>query len=444
MKTAISLIFSGILCLLPGISHAINADDFLPPAQADPAQAAALEQVVQPEAIKTEAGASGQEAIAANNAQDAINASAQAMKSDQKWEEVGGGCREIKFPSGFGFVASGQATYGVTPNPTANLLAQRKAYQIAYLNAKKNLAGYLNEMSTSGKEQLLNEYKGLITGNDTLSNLSESHVENIQELIRGLLKGYVVYSLDDRQDGDTGIVTVTIVSTPKTMAGNSRVMPNAVSTESVRSGLNAVLAELSGGLLPPVGGKVISVPGTGELAFAGFGSAVVPDNPDKAVRLKLALEAQKIAQMRARSALCGILLGDEIEAASTLDQSTKSMSRQFDELQKEDPLTGAQDKAEITKLQDQVKSFVSSTLSTEAVSSLRKGVLPPGINIRTFMNPEKTLAQAIAVYVPGVSANAAKFGSEMRDAKPLEGAAAGAGARPPQGPSGQISNDADL
>lgn len=453
-----SVIFPVLLVIslwsVPSFGAGISADDFLPPVQADSPQAeAALEQVNAPDAVKQDAGVSGQPAIVANSAQDAINASSKNMQSNANWVEVGGGVQEIKFPSGFGFVASGVATYSPMPNPTANLIAQRNAYQIAYMNAKKNLAGYLNELSSSAKEKLLNEYKTLITDSATLANVSQTNTENLNEFIKGLLKGYVVYKVSDTQNDGVGEVTVTIVSTPKTLAKTNRVTASSLTSDNIRNGLNEVLAELSTGLLPPLGGKVINIPQTGELAFVGFGSAVVPDNPDKGVQAKLALNAQKVSQMRARSALCGIILGDEIEASASHDQVTQSMSKQFEELQAGDPTNGASSNAEINRLEEQVKSFVNTQLSTDQISSMRKGVLPPGVNTKTFMNPEKTIAQSISVYVPSVSANAARANRDMQNAtimkNPTQGSNSGSAPdrpaqMPPQGPTGQVSNDADL
>ena len=51
--------------------------------------------------------------------------------------------------------------------------------------------------------------------------------------------------------------------------------PNAIEADSLRDGLNQVIAEVRSGLVPPVGGRIIMMRSTGETAFVGFGSAVV-------------------------------------------------------------------------------------------------------------------------------------------------------------------------
>ena len=433
------------LTTLPGRASAIGADDFLPPAQADTPEARqAAEQIKEPAAVKQEPGIDGKQAVVAATAQDAVNAAVKNMPT-------GDGCEQIKFPSGLGWVASGSAIYAAKPNPVATLHDQRAAYQKAYIKAKKNLAQTLNGFSSKGMEQLNEELKTISTDTDNLTNVGEKLSESIEERVQGLLRGYVVYSVKDEQKDQHGTITVTIVTTPKTRGQFNRVDPAAVAADSVRDGLNAVLAELQNGLLPPVGGKTISVPATGELAFVGFGSAVVVPNANPAVQAKLEVGALKAAQMRAGSALCGIILGDDIAAKSTLDAESKSLSAEFEEAQRDDPFARNQDQAGVAKLREQKNAFVNTQLTTEQVSSIRSGNLPPGVKPKTFFNADKTLATAVAVYLPSLTAQAAQAGREMRDAQivtPPGGAspAGGAqgGAMPAQGPSGQVSRDADL
>lgn len=444
MKTFLFILCVAALLLPTGrvLAAPLSADDFLPPvAAATPEAEKAARTVQQPEAVKEESGIDGKPAVAAATAQDAVNAAVERIAGV-------GGCEQIKFPSGFGWVATGTAVYGVTQNPTANLLAQRQAYQIAYMNAKKSLNETLHGLSTKGLEELNSQFKTIINDTDTLTNMSEGFAESITEQVNGILRGYVVYNVQDDQQGDHGQVTVTIVATPKTMGKVQRLDTSAATADSLHDGLNTVLNELSTGLMPPVGGKVISVPQSGELAFVGFGSAVVPDNPNPATRAKLALNAQKMAQMRARSALCGIILGDNVSSSSSLDSATQTISNQFAEAQKEDPTRQA-NASEIQKLDAQRNSFVNTQLTKEQITSMRAGNLPPGVNVKAFLNPEKTIAEAIAVYVPSVTEAAKKAGVEMREAKilkdsPQSGMAGQEGKLPPKGPSGQVMKDADL
>ena len=449
--------------LLPLSANAapLGADDFLPPVQADTPEAKkAATEVKQPDAVKQEAGIGNKQATVAATAQDAINTVVHKM------EEVGGGCEQIKFPSGFGWVATGSDSYNVMPNKTATLTVQRVAYLKAYMRAKENLAKTLNEISTEGKENLLTEMRSIGQAGGQATNLGEVHTESTTEAVKGLIRGYAVYSVNDQQDEKqrSGTVTVSIVSTPKTLGKSGRVNSSAESAGSVREGLTHVLNEISSGLIPPVGGRAISVPKTGELAYVGFGSAVVVENSNPAVQTKLRLAATQQAQMRARNALCGIILGDDFSSVSKSYSDTASMSKEFEDMQKTDPVDQNTSETEIKRLAEQENSFQSQTGLSEKKTSLRKGVLPPGVTVKTFFNEDKTMATAVAIYMPSVTASATSFGQDMKNAtiipeKPQTGGGVptlgtldgkmdpsqqNAGEMPKQGPSGQVSKDADL
>lgn len=450
------LIFVGIVPTAR--SAQLGADDFLPLAQTQSAQQKQdASQIQDPAGVKLQEGMDGKPAVVAASAQDAINAASKRVPE-------GGGCEQIIFPSGFGWVASGVSVYTLMDNPTATLHAQRLAYQNAYLQAKKNLAQALTGLTTTGMNQLENEMRQTTTGTDNLANTSSTSTESIKELVDGMLRGYVVYSVDDTPKDKHGQVTVVIVTTPKTMGKYGRPDPTSLTAGSVRSGLEYVLSELSTGLLPPVGGKTISVPQTGELAFVGFGTAVVSPNENPAVQAKLALDAQKIAAMRARSALCGIIIGDKLMATSSLDTATQELSRQFDEMEKEDPVTKEKSK-KYNKLNEQKQNFLQTQLSSEQVTSIRAGVLPPGVTTRTYFNESKTVVEAVAVFLPSITAKAGQAANAMRESQIIQPEVStsttqsfsnsqnttldtskgiGGGTVPAKGPSGQVSKDGDL
>lgn len=241
--------------------------------------------------------------------------------------------------------------------------------------------------------------------------------ENITEQVNGLLRGYVLYSVDDQQTDSVGTVTLTIVTTPKTMGKEQKIGSTGITAQSAKEDLDSVLAEISSGLLPPVGGKIINVLQTNELAFIGFGSAVIPENPNPAVRAKLLLNAEKVAQMRARGALAGCILGDSVGAVSSLDAQTQTLAKQFEEIRQDDPLYQTQDTARIQKLDEQRNSFVNTQLAQERISSMRPGNLPPGVTMKTFLNPEKTIAEAVAVYMPSISGEAGAAAKVMRNSQ---------------------------
>lgn len=458
MKTLSSFalaVFASVLALAPARAGELSADDFFPPAQAkteEQKQAAAT--VAQPGAVKEVAGLDGKKAVQAATAQDAVNAAIKNIPA-------AGGCEQIVFPSGFGWVATGVSSYGFLSNPIATLKAQQTAYQKAFILAKKALAETLYGLSSEAQEKLSSEVKTILSDAEaaSLGNVSDQSSESVKEMVQGMLRGFVIYKIDDKHEGQTGTVTVSIVATPKTMGKFGRPDLNSLTADSVHAGLNHVLVELSNGLLPPVGGKTISVPQTKELAFVGFGNALVVRNPNPAVQKKMELTAQKKAVMRARSALCGMIIGDEVTATSQLDSETLEMSKQFAEAEAGDPLNAKDEKA-YQKLQEQKNSLLNVETYKEQIVSARKGIIPPGVQVKAFFNPERTLVNAVAVYVPSATQAAANAGEAMKNANLVQpinrggagapGAAGGDAGGAPSGEvtipalSGQISNDDDL
>ena len=453
------LIFS--LYASPIAAAQLSADDFLPPVQAQSEEAKAItQQIKQPDQVKKEEGIGGIQAVTAATAQDAVNAAV-------KFIPEGGGCEQIKFPSGFGWVATGTSGYALSQNLTATLIAQRIAYQKAYLEAKKYLASALGGLSTESQEQIVNEMSNLVDSQQELVNTSATSSEAIKEIVAGLLRGYVVYNVSDKQNKEkgNGIVSVTIVTSPKTTARYDRIDPKSLSADTLKDGLNQVLAEVSNGLMPPVGGTTITIPQTNEIAFVGFGSAIVGTNSNPSIEVKLRLEAQKIAAMRARSSLCGIILGDTVAGTSSMESSIKEVYTSFEEALAEDPVAAQSDTTAVKKLEQQRSTFVTTRMSQDQISSMRSGVLPPGVMVRTFMNEDGTMAQSLALYMPSATANANELNQTIQQTQlvdpNLQQTQAGSstsqvttpgtttsGASKPQAPSqgatGQVTRDENL
>jgi len=331
----------------------------------------------------------------------------------------------------------------------------RGAYVKAYTQAKKELAAFLYGVSSSGMEKLVEEMRTLSTSEKDLGNLRSRLQEGTAEVVRGMIRGYVVYSVSERHEGSMGTVTVTIASTPKTMGEYSRPDMDSISAGSVAEGLDHVLAEVTSGVVPPVGGKVVVVPGSGELAYVAFSSAVVRQSGNAAMRSKMYANAVKIAQMRARSALLGILNGDDMASLSAESEDMQSMYREYSETVKEDPISKKSEK-EYKQLEQAQNTFKSTSTFSEALASMRRGTVPPGVTVRIFPNEGKTMVTGLAVYIPGMTRNAARGAERMRSSSPMapaRGVNAGAssvdfsrkeGTGAPEGVSGRVSSSADL
>ena len=425
----------------------ISSDDFLSPAQAQsPGQRQALAQVQGPVATIQDP-ATGQTAIQANTAQDAINHIVNKHSS---------GAEMMRFGSGIGWVSTGVGSYDVMENPTATRIAKRNAYVRAFLEAKSHLAQALNGLSVAGKTQILEQLETISDAQADLANLASIQEERLNQSVQMLLRGFVVYSVED--DTANRNVYVSIVTTPKTRGQFNRPTANGLEADSIRAGLDQVLLEIQQGLVPPVGGRIIQVPATGEIAFVGFGSDVVRLSDNATLQKKHQLNAAKIAQMRASDALVGLLIGDDTRWKSQLDESTQQLVSEFERADSE---TAAD--ASIQRFEQTRSSFVNTQRSSEEFQSLRSGILPPGVTRKTFGSADNAEMYAIAVYLPSLTQQAAQTAKEMNEARliqpiaPNQGhgsnAAAGSNQAAPvmrpgrevaPGPTGQMSSDQDL
>ncbi|MDR1082126.1 MAG: hypothetical protein LBQ79_14510 [Deltaproteobacteria bacterium] len=393
-------------------------------------------------------------AVAAASAQDAANARV-AQRS--------AGFSELNFPSGYGFSATGVASYTRHESVVATRIDQRNAYNRAYMGAKRYLSEGLFGLSNEGKTAVAESMVNLDDASGPTRTRAETLTEeSITQSVEALLRGYVVYDVHD--DFDTSTVYVTIVTTPKTQGHFERPEPDAIAAGSVAEGLGQALAEIRKGLVPPVGGRTVFVPATGELAFVGFGSAVVRVDSDAALQAKHNVNAERIARMRAADALFGIITGDRVTAVDKLDSQSRELLADFEAASKDDPLAAAgagSGSPGYRALAERKREFTSVESSSSAITSLRSGVLPPGVKSQGWRDPENAFAYSVAVYLPSATARAGQAAESMRSGtivRPPSGSVRGGGgpagsasaqgspdAGPlTQGPSGRVQGDDDL
>ena len=110
---------------------------------------------------------------------------------------------------------------------------------------------------------------------------------------------------------------------------------------------------------------------TGETAFVGFGSSVVRSSGNQAVQAKLNLDAQKIAGMRSKDVLCGLIIGDKSTWEGSVKESLKDQVQEFEGAADGDPL--AKDSpAGVKKLAEAKQTLISKLESTDAYQSVAK------------------------------------------------------------------------
>ncbi|MDR2176339.1 MAG: hypothetical protein LBO82_10455 [Synergistaceae bacterium] len=447
-----NLRFTIAVCVLAAFSApafaALSVEDFIPPVQAsNEAEKAEQLRVREPGGVKEVTGdITGKPAISAQSLQDAINFWVAKRVV---------GFEQILSPSGFGFAATGMFTYEVYENPVAARISKRNAYVRAYLDAKRQLAEGLNGVLTSGNAEA---FSRIATVNEslgqTLANVKDVTFEAVRQRVDGFLRGYVVYDVFD--DVGNTRVYLTIVTTPRTQGHYDRPDPSTLSAASVQEGLAQLLAEIEQGLTPPLGGRTVFVPATGELAFVGFGSAVVGRHDSPAVQARLELNAEETARIRAANELCGIIVGAEIASAAEADSETRSMSKDFEELSKSDPIVRENpEHPGYVKLRNRKTSFKAADVNKSTITSAAKGVLPPGVKHQSWLDEDKAFAYSVAIYLPSASEQAAEGAASMKSGTILQPAGTGenTGKKIPtaapredvkQGPSGTVQTSDGL
>jgi len=424
-KILLAIALVVLLCLVPATVQAqVTADDFLPPVTGGRTD------VKQPDKVAMKG-----DTVSAANAQDAINVAVKENVKELKDDIEEVGARMVSFPSGLGFVATGAAFYREMPNPTATRIAKRQAYVMAFTKAKKNLAEILGGLSNEGKESVREQLVNINLPEQEMTNISTQSEEALRQTVEMMLRGFVIYEVKD--DTANATVYVTIVTTPKTRGKFARPAPNVVEAESLKDGLNQVIAEVRSGLVPPVGGRIITMRSTSETAFVGFGSSVVRTSENRVVQQRHNLDAQKIAGMRAKDALCGLIIGDKTMWEGSVSESMKDTVQEFESLDRDDPLA-AKDPAAVRKLEQARETFVSRIQSTDVYTGARSGVLPPGVNTKTWFDDDNAWSYGMSVYVPSLTGIAIRTGEEMRDSTILQPINDGSG-RPSGAPAGDPS-----
>ncbi len=415
------ILFACLLIVSPLVRAVeISADDFLlPVAVDDPAEKQAVRAIKEPEAV-ARVEVHGQEAVRANTAQDAINAVV-----DQQVP----GCSMVKFGSGFGWVAVGQGSYQKLANPTATRISKRNAYLKAYMQAKAELAKTLGGLSSAAREEVRSALTMVSDETTDAVNLEESTAESLAQATRMLLRGFVIYEVED--DPEAQCIYVSVVTTPKTRAEINRPTPSLVEATEMRDALNQVIHEVTTGVVPPVGTRMLRVRGTDSVAFVGFGSSVIRHNARANLQAKLKVSAQQAATMRAQNALLSVITGDTDSWRGRLDEETRTTLQEFD-------ASTAHDPEGVERMDRAHERFLNVFKQTEAYTSARADQLPPGVKKRSWVSDDGGTAYAMAVYIPAIEV--VPDGTlQPADQKP------GAGqSEVGQGPTGTVTLDDDL
>ena len=403
-KILTAIILAAVLFSAQTASSKLTDHEFVPPLRTPKEHRPDFLAVKTPEAVRTQPDPSMNRPVTrAASVQDAINTIV------QRHEE---GCEMIAVPEGgYGFVATGLGTYRTDiQNITALRLAQRNAYVQAFMQAKNQMAGQVRGIAVSG---FTNFDQSLYTADNETSGmnaLESSSSDSIRSSVAAVLKGFVTYDVFD--DSKNGMVYVTIVSTPKTRGAFSRVVGGIISAKDINEGIESVLAEIHCGLVPLVGGRVVEDPATGELAFVGFGSAVVRQEKNPAMRSQRVRAAQASAKLRAQDSLCGIIVGDMTRGEARLDELTRESVKSYVSAEAGDPMNEAAASGDIADAEKWQNEFRNSTRFSQTIQSARKGTLPPGVSIHAWTDDDGVFAYAVAVYRLSMTKAAVQAGED--------------------------------
>lgn len=414
-----------ILTLTAGTSQADTPDltfsDFIPIVQAPSDKRDELRTVKSPDAVTSETrevevdGKKSQYlSLRGKTLQDSANTFL------KKRGETGAARIEATDGSG-GYIATGAGIYDRDmSNITAVRISQRLAYLQALMDAKVQLSQLINSINAEATEIYSHSNENQTTSENSTNDLSNTFDTAGKTSVAAVLKGYVTY---DVYDDEQATVYVTIVATDKTMGKFSRPANDTLIADNFADGMNAILAEIQSGVVPPVGGRIVDVPSTGEIAFVGFGSAVVYPAQKTAAQAIQRRDALKIAGIRADSELCGILTGDNVDGQASYRESIRQSFGDYAEIENSDPMNELASSADIAQVKSIKDSFMSNSEFNETIITARKGILPPGITRRSWLDSDNTFAYAVSVYVPSFTNKAASDGKAMNDAellKPVE------------------------
>lgn len=397
-----------LVATMANSASAQNVEDFLPPVRGGSTTVEFQDKVT----VKGDL-VIGQTQQDATNAAVNENIKTIQIQSKSSSDEPDLGAHWIRFGSGAGIVATGAAVYQELPNPTAGHIAQRNAYVAAYMNAKAAMLRQLKGVSNNGQTTLEAVANEIHTANSSRQESGEGLSEQIRQAANALLRGYVTYAVQEIvEPGSPKVRTVyvSLASSPKTIAATKR-SGGTQEVDKIATGISNVLDEIKQGLVPPVGGRIIQVPGTNQTAFVAFGSAIMTPSSNPVFKRKNKLTAYKIAKVRALDALCGILNGDDVMWKTGVGSLANTQFSEMKTYTQTDPVANVSvEEAEATR-----QAFQSDRSFSETAKSVRVGVLPPGLQKKTWLADDGFWAISMVVYYPELSKSVAEFQKKMQN-----------------------------
>jgi hypothetical protein len=407
------ILFGGLSWLAPAPAAKPDAGEFVIPLQATTAATAASRRgASRARAVKD--AATGETAFHANTAQDAIAAAIGQRTA---------GCRLIRFSGdGFGWVATGMASHAATDNPVAARRLRNEARFKAFVDARTRLTGCMRALSPETQRRVTENLEQNDAIRLALINLAANDQERYEQALKILARGFVAHAVED--DSANRAIRVHLVATPGTATRLTRPTASAMEAASLREGMKQTQAEVGGGLVPPVGNRLIVVNATGELTLVGHAVNLIGAHPDPAAQDKLRVDAEKIATRRATDALMGLAAADDAGWQGGLDEASRDDLRAI--------ANGYQDFEPSTRRFEQIRDLIMTTVKDDpGLQALREGRLPSATAIKRF-GGEDAIAVMVS-YAPPVKKR--EVVRPARPAAPPDPAQSSLSAPPPAKPA---------
>jgi hypothetical protein len=419
---------TGLALMLAGSgAQAISLDEFVPPSEGGTVNESA------------EASQDG-DVVQAENMQDGLSYAYQQLMDDD-----GEGILTVKTKTGMGIISTATVAYNRYENINATMLSKRSAYVKAFTRAQGEIVKYMEGLENNCTSALSDKTLTLDTGMEGNANTEETIKETCGETVKGVLAGFITYKIDDNVEDD--VVTVSLASSTKTRAAVSRVGGAVIVSSDPSKAFQHIAQEVTAGVVPPLGAKLIHNPENGESIVIGFGSAIVRQNRDKAVQRKMLSLANQQSKIRANNALVAFLKGSEVYWKGGYDEDQLEASQQFDiptdeNGQPMDPVV----------YDDTRNMFLNTVSSSDDYKTITGGQLPPGIKTKTYKSEDGFWVNTISIYMASATAEAKQASQENRGASSrapqaramkVEGGLA-PGSANPQGPNGAVVRDNDF
>lgn len=226
----------------------------------------------------------------------------------------------------------------------------------------------------------------VVTRDQTREMSAEEFNETVQTTVSCLLRSHVIYKIMDNTEYHS--VTVAIFSTPMTENAMTRNSSLFVDAKDLAEGTKKITEEVFSGVTPPVGGKIVTIPGTRAIALISYGSAPIYYSKDTYKQRQKQLEATKKAEAYAQAAMLNLIKGEQVDRKfETLGIDKTSLSDYEDAIEN----ASTQD---VNRLEEQNDNFA------EIITSRQSGILPAGIASRTWIDEKNGWAYVAKIYIP--------------------------------------------